>query len=66
MNEPRAPSFHGDQSSVRDQTRTATEDPEAAAAIREVERLLKEPHQPGAQMFRVGPNVLGRRPIRSR
>lgn len=66
MSEPRATSFHGDQSSARDQARTVTEDLEVVAAIREVERLLRESREPEAVVFRVGPNVLGQRRIRSR
>lgn len=66
MSEPRATSFQGDQCSASDQTRAPEEDPEAVAAVREVERLLREPRQVGTAVFRVGPNVLGQRPIRSR
>ncbi len=66
MSEPQATSFHGDQSGARDKARAPAEDPEVVAAIREVERLLRERRHPGVAVYRVGPNVLGQRPIRSR
>jgi hypothetical protein len=65
MSEPRITSFQGDRTIEGDRAERAAEDPEVVAAIREVERLLREPRRSGAMVFRVGPNVLGRRPTGS-
>ena len=62
MSELRVTSFQGDQTIARDRAESTVKDPEVIAAIREVERLLREPRPHGAMILRVGPNVLGRRP----
>ncbi len=66
MTEPRAASFHGDQIRVGSPPRADPdpEDPAAIAAIREAERIVQEAHRCRAGLCRVGPNVLGIRPVR--
>ena len=55
----RVMSWRGDMAYVWDQQRAATGDPEAAAAVREAERIFREELARGSTAFRTAPGALG-------
>jgi hypothetical protein len=57
----RVTSFKGDVTYAWDHTQVATGDPEALAAIREVERIFADQISKGATAFRVEPGVTATR-----
>ena len=57
MGQLRVTSFKGDVTYAWDQKQAAVGDPEAQAAIREVERIFADQIRKGATAFRVEPGV---------